>query len=305
MKTDSHDRDVPVATRIDAVTGTTERAELRGREGDRIYSFAYSPGSHPRGVVLICPPLHAEFTRNYRREVLLARRLVVEGFSVERFHYRHTGNSDGDGGALTFDSMREDVLECAEHVLAQAPDAPFFLVGTRLGALIAASAGAGKPEWGLVAWEPVLDVSRFFKDAFRTRLVHERKSGVEQPATSAELNRRLHSGQSVDVVGHTIDRGLFESLGGRTMDGELGTSPRTLLVLQIGASAATRPDLAAGADRWRAAGMHVDVQTVQGDEAWWLIDDRWHDEGKRPMTNRLIELTTAWITARTGERELA
>jgi hypothetical protein len=109
------------------------------------------------------------------------------------------------------------------------------------------------------------------------------------------------AGEAIDVVGHTIQRGLYESSVGRTLADELGPTPRSMLLLQIGSSSRVRPDLAEQAGRWRAAGFRADVQTVEGEETWWLLDERWHDEGSRPMTGELIGSTTAWVLARSQE----
>jgi pimeloyl-ACP methyl ester carboxylesterase len=98
--------------------------------------------------------LAREFAHNYRREVLLARALAVAGQAVLRFHYRHTGNSDGDGVDLTFDSMREDALGAIDALRSQAPKGPLTILGTRWGSLIAAAAAAHHPDAAVVLWSP-------------------------------------------------------------------------------------------------------------------------------------------------------
>ncbi len=227
---------------------------------------------------------------------------MADGFAVERFHYRGTGNSDREGSDLTFGTMREDAVACLEHVLAESGATDGFVLGTRWGALPAASAAATDPDTSLVLWEPLLDAARFFKDAFRTRLVAERKAGVERPASGEELSGHLLAGEPIDVVGHTLEPGLYGSSIGRTVADELGPTPRTVLVLQIGPSSKLRPALSAQVERWRDTGFRVDVETIEGDETWWLIDERRHDEGDRPMTHRLVASTAAWIGAVSTER---
>lgn len=284
------------ATRV-AANGTTERVGFRGADGERIYTFSYEPATAPRAAVLICPALHAEFTRSYRREVLLARRLAGDGFAVERFHYRGTGNSDGDGEDVRVSTMRDDAAQSLEHLQAWSGiDAP-VLVGTRWGALVAAAAASTHPSASLVLWEPLLDASRFFRDAFRTKLVNDRKSGIEDPETGEVLGGRLLAGESVDLIGHTIHSALYQSSVGRTLEGELGSTPRSMLIIQIATSTSIRPDLASRAGAWRAAGFRVDIETVEGAETWWLVDERWTDEGRQALTGRLIDLTSAWVGA--------
>src|SRR5512134_2442447 len=132
-----------------AADGSTELAEFRGPEGERMLAHVHLPSSwpqeRPRGAAVICSPLLGEALRNYRREVLVARRLAEAGFVVERFHYRFSGNSDGQDEDLTFDSMREDALGVVDDIRERAPDGPLILLGARLGALVAASAAREHP----------------------------------------------------------------------------------------------------------------------------------------------------------------
>jgi hypothetical protein len=152
-----------------------------------------------------------------------------------------------------------------------------------------------------VLWEPLLDASRFFRDAFRTKLVNDRKSGVEQPETGEILGARLQGGESVDLIGHTIHAALYQSSVGRTLEGELGETPRSMLIVQIATSTSLRPDLASRVEAWRAAGFAVDVEPVEGAETWWLVDERWTDEGRQALTGRLVDLTSGWVAARAAE----
>ena len=184
------------ATRLDATNGTEERISFRGPAGDRVFSCLYLPASTARGCVLICSPMYAEFTRNYRREVLLARKLAADGFAVERFHYRGTGNSDGAGSDVTFETMRDDARTTLEHLRTESGVELVFLVGTRWGAMVASAAASLVPDASLVLWEPLLETARFFRDAFRTRMVAELKSGSDNPTKSDELIRRLEAGRS-------------------------------------------------------------------------------------------------------------
>jgi hypothetical protein len=64
-----------------------------------------------------------------------------------------------------------------------------------------------------------------------------------------------------------------------------------------------RAELERQVERWRTAGLRVDVTAVRGEESWWLVDERWHDEAQRPMTKELLALTTSWVDERTTEDE--
>jgi alpha/beta superfamily hydrolase len=286
-----------------APDGSTERAEFRGSPGRRVFTYVHLPASAPRGAVIICSPLHGEFARNYRREVLLARALADRGLAALRFHYRFTGNSDGDGADLTFESMREDTLDGIEHVRSEAPAGPLFIVGTRWGALIAASAAERHPEAAVILWEPLLEASKFFKDAFRSRLVREIRRGIDAPTSGRELEERLRAGEAVDVVAHRLEAGLFGSSLGRSLERELGAAPRRMLVVQVGPTGSVRPDLGRLVSRWREGGLRVDAEGLRGDETWWLVEERYVDETARTLTGELIDLTSSWVVGNSGGPE--
>jgi alpha/beta superfamily hydrolase len=275
--------------------GSTELAELRGRAGEQMLVLVHQPSAPPTGAAVICSPLFAEFMRNYRREVLLARELARLGYVVERFHYRFSGNSDGEDEDLTFDSMREDALACVADARERCPGGPLVLIGARLGALVAASVAGEHPNAAVVLWEPMLEITRYFKEAFRARLVKERRDGDEQAPTGRQLEEVLRGGEPVEVPGHLIFPALHASAAGRTLESELGPDRRRLLAVQVGPTGTIRAELARQVERWRAGGLGVDATAVKGEESWWLVDERWHDEARRPMTKELLALTTAWV----------
>jgi alpha/beta superfamily hydrolase len=285
----------PVATSV-ASDGSIERAEMRGPAGACVFTYLHLPAPPARGAVLVCSPLHGEFAHNYRREVLLARALAGGGRAVLRFHYRHTGNSDGDGTDLTFDSMCEDALGAIDALRSEVPEAPLTILGTRWGSLIAAAAAARHPDAALVLWEPLLDASRFFKDAFRSQLVREARRGVEQPTTSRVLEDRLRAGEGVDVVAYRLEPALYRSCVDRSLEAELGPAPRRILAVQVGPTGSVRAEMTRLAERWRASGSDVETTGLKGDETWWLIEERGADE-KDSATDALIEVTTAWVAA--------
>jgi alpha/beta superfamily hydrolase len=289
-----HDGETVATSVLD--DGSIERAEMRGAPGACVFTYHHVPAGPARGAVIVCSPLHGEFAHNYRREVLLARALTAAGQAVLRFHYRHTGNSDGDGIDLTFDSMREDALAAIDRLRAEAPDGPLTVLGTRWGSLIAAAAAGNHPDAAVVFWEPLLDASRFFKDAFRSQLVREARRGVERPTTSRELEDRLRAGEGVDVIAHRLEPALYRSCIDRSLEAELGPAPRRLLVVQVGPTGSVRPDVTRLAERWRAGGSHVETMGLKGDETWWLIEERGADETDS-ATDALIEVTTAWVAA--------
>ncbi len=293
------------ATRLDGRPGRLGwvdrriRSEVRAATGcSPVSTCRHRPSRVP---FLICPPLHAEFTRNYRREVLL-----LAGSSWPRAS-RSSGSTTGVPETaivrsdVTFDTMRDDAQESLEHLASACGMEVGSIVGARWGALVAAATASRLPGVGVVLWDPLVEASTFFRDAFRASRIQKLKGGDEPPAPGEDLGVRLKAGQAVDVVGYTIEGGLYASSLGRSLEGELGSSPRSVLLLQVGPLKDVRPDLAGVAERWRAARLDVEIQVIRGEGSWWLVDDRRQDEGKSSMTVELVNSTAAWIVARSGE----
>lgn len=272
-----------------------EVPEFFGPFSEGLFGCAYIPQGVPFGGVVICPSIHAELLANYRREVLLARTLAKARFAVQRFHYRGTGQSDGEGREVTYGRMVEDVLAAAAHLVDRIGVSSVAFVGTRWGALVGASAAANWGDGPLVMWEPVVDAERFFREVVRLRIIAEMKDGTVQ-ASGDELLGRIEMEERLDVLGNAIDRALFATSAGRTLSTELGNDPRPMLLLQLSPSTRMSPAYATLLDQWRAAGFDVQSDVLVDEAAWWFPD-------QPPRgTNALIGRTARWIerTAPTG-----
>lgn len=268
-------------------------ASYFGRPG--LLGFTHTPlDVAPSGGVVICSSLHADFFRNYRKEVLLARALSARGLAVQRFQYRGSGNSEGGADEMTFGSLCDDARAAADRLAAQADVTQTTFIGTRFGSLVAAVAGAasGAP---LALWEPVLDADRYFKEAFRARMIRELKEGWATAPSSERLMEELRRNGSVDVLGYTIYRALYESASGRRLDAELGDLPRPVLVVQISRGTEVRSDLAAAASSWAQAGFPVEIRVIEQDQAWWFVGEDWQPEEQRQGTSALLKVTGDWV----------
>jgi len=162
-------------TRVDRRLGIVETLGFFGSGPLRMFGCTHAPQGRALGGVVICSPVLGEFLRNYRNEVMLARDLAVSGFAVQRFHYRGSGHSDGEWCDATFETMRDDAIVAAEWLKAATGVSDIAFVGTRWGALIAASAIPRFPMAPLVVIEPPLDCSRYFREVLRWRLMRELK----------------------------------------------------------------------------------------------------------------------------------
>lgn len=258
------------ASRIDATTGIREIAEFFSPDPVKVFGFTHLPASRPNACVVVCSPLYAEFIKNYRREVLIGRRLAALGIAVQRFHYRGQGNSEGDGADTTFDTMRNDALAAAHRVVEETGVHRLAFFGSRFGALVAAAAAARYDEAPLVLWDPILEPSQYLRDVFRAGRIRALKEGDGGSGQTGGMLERLVRDDSVQVLGYTITRALYESAVGRTLENELGTSPRRALVVRLGKDPRLDPALSELVTRWRAARFAVEDRMVGRREAWWF-----------------------------------
>lgn len=281
-----------IATRrVDAI-GIVEEIGFVESGGRQMFSALHRPEGASNAAVVICSPIQAEQLRNYRREVLLARELARQGLTVQRFHYRGSGNSDGSPADVTFETMLEDA-RTALRLLRERADGAIALVGTRLGAAVAAIVGREAGARALVMWEPIADTDRYFREIFRGRLVSELKHG-ESHGGRSPIDELRRSGQ-LDILGYSIDLPLYESVIARRPSDDLIEVPPHVLLVQIGGPSSLRPDYRALASAWSERGTSVLTHRLEGAEPWWFgsAPDMAGEEPDR--AHEMVEVTSGWM----------
>lgn len=152
---------------------------------DGVFSVTVFPLGEVVAGTLMCGSLFEDMRRNYRREVLLSRRLARAGVVAQRFHYRGSGNSVGEPADMQWEHVLDDTRAALErlrtHVGASRPIGYF---GSAFGALVALALGAGHREIPIALWEPVRDVDTYSKDLRRNELISNLadKSGADRLA---------------------------------------------------------------------------------------------------------------------------
>jgi hypothetical protein len=260
-----------------------------------MFGSLHLPEGAARNAVLICSPFQSEFMANYRREVLLARALSARGIAVGRFHYRGTGHSDGDATDLTFDTMREDAIEATAWMMDRVDVEHLGFLGTRWGALVAASAAAERGNAPLAVWDPATDGRTYFREVFRLRAMNLLSKGAD-PTTANALEEMRAVGYA-DMGGFPLHEAMFDSASGRTLSGVLGATPRGILLVQVD----PRTDLKAGyrpiVDVWERSRFDVSVHLIEGQEAWWFLGSRRFD-ASLPQSKAMVDVTVDWFSTR-------
>lgn len=238
-------------------------------------------------AVLICSPILAEMQRNYRREVVLARVLAAAGMTTHRFHYRGTGNSAD--AVLTLDGMIEDGVAAAEGLAVDR----LAVVGTRVGAMVAAAVADRLPVARVVVWEPVLDGDRLTMEILRTAAVGS--LGSDSPADPEAV---LNSAGRLDVLGETLDIATYQSLQSTSFETLRPHPMPPTLVLQVGDPSRSRRDFQQLVDRLDEEQPGAALQIVAGREVWWANpggDDIHRSVESDPTCRALVEATRDWL----------
>jgi alpha/beta superfamily hydrolase len=262
-----------------------------------MFGFTHLPRAVASAAVVICSPVYAEFTSNYRREVELARRLSGSGIAVQRFHYRGQGNSEGRSRDTTYESMREDALVAAEHVLEAAGTRAVAFFGARFGGLIASAAAADHPKAPVALWDPVVDGASYFRDmsrAVRMRALRPADAGTKRTGDFLAFETE----EVVDVLGYAVTRSLYRSTVRRTLADAIGPAQRRLLLVRLGRDASRDRALDSSVAVLRRVGLDVDERVLGERQSWWLSTD------PAAVVERLGEARDAtinWLTARAEE----
>jgi Serine aminopeptidase, S33 len=288
-----------VSVRVDEELGIREEVGFIGPDGERMFSCIHLPDGEVRGAVLIASPVHAEHVANYRREVLLARRIAAGGLAVLRFHYRGAGNSDGETTDLTYGSMTDDARRARDHLAERAGSDVTAYLGTRLGAVVAADV-AGESSAGVALWEPILSGRVYLREIFRMSAMRELSQNREPRANSPE--QELVSSGTVDVLGYPIATKFHEEVTHLELRQVLGGSPRPIVLAQIG----TWSDLKTGYRSLESdltdSGCDVSSVVITQPEAWWFPQIPHKAEESLEGTAKLIAFTEEWLRGLTHER---
>lgn len=266
--------------------GGYEEIELFGGQSElfgvrHVPASAAGKGSVAAGVV-VCPPTWTDAEVNGERELRLARRLSSQlGVVVQRFAYRGVGDpgarSSGNSG---FGSLVHDARTAIEHLVDRCGVERVGLVGTRVGALVAARVARDLPPGTpLALWQPVLDPRQYLADAAAAAAA---ASPDHLPATHPTSAVRA-------LLDSRLGRDLFApAVVGNLVD-MLGPHPRPLLLVQLHRRVGLAPAYRDAVGRLEALDFPVDVVYDPTEEEWWQVH-----EAREPSDDALTA-TAEWL----------
>jgi len=283
-----------VSVRADlTINGCRERPAFVGPPGSAVFACLHLPSRPASRMVLFCSSIGAEWKYNYRREVLVARRLSELGVAAVRLHYLGAGHSDD--GELTFGGMVDDVGRVRDWACRQVGVQQVIYFGSRFGALVAAAAGRDSSS-PLACWDAPATGAAYFRDLFRILRVG-RLAGSGTVDDMPDAHDLLCSGQYLDVLGYTVGPALYSSARTISFADELGLPPRTVKLVEIGDA----PRAQQGASHvvsLAKRGFDVAASVVpEGGRSWWFHDPDWRPVEQREAVSSLVEETAAWLAA--------
>lgn len=129
--------------------------------------------SAPRGVVVICHPFGPEYERAHRALRQLASRLAETRYHAFRFDYFGCGDSAGDTEHGAVSRWVEDIRSATHEAEEETGFNSVTLVGLRLGASLAALAGAsGLSIDRLILWDPIVSGTSYLEELARRHLTY-------------------------------------------------------------------------------------------------------------------------------------
>ena len=267
-----------------------------------VFGFLHLPEPPARAGVVVCSAIHAEMGVNYRREVLLSRRLAAAGVAVQRFCYCGTGHSGGNAEQLDLVAMVDDAAAALDALRRATNTDRIAVVGTRLGAVVAAATAREHMLAAATLWDPVEDARQHLRMVLRAGLIRDLKDGGDGRARSGLSAQQLRAAGSCDILGYSVTQRLYDSLEGRGVASELGGAQLPIHVVAF--SAAPQPGIARLVSALTTAGHRVRHDAVELDQAWWFGGSGIGDgEAKQEATDALVSLTARELMSALGVGE--
>lgn len=158
-------------------------------EDRQIFSIVHPPTGPSRDEgVIICYPGPQEIMRSHAAHVQLSRFLAALGYTVLRFDYSSTGDSDGDSRDMSLDRWERDTL-AAIHFMKQTHGLQrITLIGTRLGAILALRASLHGGIAQLILWDPVIDGLSYIQQLESSHRAMLEREQTEAPFASSSYS---------------------------------------------------------------------------------------------------------------------
>lgn len=229
--------------------------------------FHPAAGEDRRHCLVLCNPMGQEAIRAQRVLRVLGDRLARSGFSVLRFDFFGTGDSDGEDTEGDVRIWTEDVRLAAGEVARRTGFGDSSWFGLRLGATLAALAcarGAARPR-RLVLWDPVVDgpaYLRELREAHAITLEGDRPKTLE--SLRADWQGSLGVVDGTEALGFPLTERLRSGVGELSADAWMPCGADAVTLVAAGEA----HDWTGLADRFRAAGTPCEIRGIGSRIVW-------------------------------------
>lgn len=180
-----------------------------------VYLSVYEPEERgTRKIILILDTLWDEQERTLVFNTRLARHLAAGGYTVVRFDYTGSGNSDEENAFVTFDSLFSDVEQVMGWCSDQYSSLTFeALISERVGCHITyRNPQLAQTFRRNIFIHPIQNISHFFTWNFIEREIVNNNAFSQKKISKAELLEEISRGGKVDLNGYTFDAGFVQEL---------------------------------------------------------------------------------------------
>jgi len=246
----------------------TEAFFLPGAQDAR-YCVVFYPESRPHGCVLLVPPFAEEANKSRSNLARIARACAEDGYLAMIGDVGGTGDSAGDFGSASWAGWVADLKRFAGW-LQQHSEGRLFVIGLRLGVLLASSAiRDGLPAHTLVTVAPVLNGKLALTQFLRLGAAADLGADPDAKIDTRGLRAQLDGGKAVEVAGYRLSPELAGALDAATFD--LPDAVR-LGWIEVSSSDALSPASARALDSLTARGFSVRSKILAG-PAFWLTQE--------------------------------
>jgi len=240
---------------------------------------------------VFCHPFAEEKLWTHRVFVSYARRLAAAGFTVLRFDFLGTGDSDGAFADSNLETCRADVGAAIGEVKRLSESAPVNLLGLRFGASVAALVADDHPDLrSLVMWAPIVDGNRYMQDLLRINIMTQMASYREVRQDRPALVASLEQGHTVNVDGYEMSPSMYA--GASTLDLAQGRAFRgPCLIVHVDPRSAPGDDL-----QRLAAAYPGSTMTTAAEDAFWKEIPRFYQGAPE-----LFRVTDEWLAERSKQ----
>jgi len=281
------------ASRIDRDRNLKEEVLVFEHDGAHLFGLLHLPLVVPKGLpragLVICAPFAVEQVGASLLQVEAARVLASNGLPIFRFHYRGSGDSEGDPEEVTLSGQVSDALRAIDLLCERERLERVGLLGIRLGGTVAALAAETEPRVRvLVLWEPVVRPRAYFNEFLRAKIFSELMNH-QQPSASVNqmLDEMRRTGQ-VEALGYLLHRRLFDDAVPVDLSRDLKAFLGRALVVQISRKAKVESAFEMLRQRLEGCGARCDLEVVIEEPGWFFgVDTPYRSQ-------RLIGLVWSW-----------